>query len=470
VKREHEQAAAQAMSGDLTQGPILRTLLVFSIPTLFANLLQTMGSTINTIWVGQLLGQSALAATVNANIVVFLAFAAVYGFGMATTVMVGQHFGARHLDAARRTFGSGVGFCTAAALVGAVLGWFFADRVLRLLSTPESIQADALAYLQVSFLSMPFTTAAMIISMGLRGAGDAKTPLYAMIITTILGIALNPLLILGLGPMPELGIAGSALANALAALGGAVAMVAWAYWKDLPLRLKGRELVYLIPRSDELRYVLVKGLPMGAQMLIATAAAVIMVGFVNREGMVTAAAYGAVIQMWNFIQMPAFAISTAISAMVAQNIGAALHDRVGRITTVGILANTAITLGLTVGLILFDRPMLALFLGNSQETIEIAAHIQLVATWSWVFAGVMMVVSGTMRSYGVVVLPLVIMIISQYAARIGFYHLTYPTLGVDAIWWSYNFSALVAMVLTWLAYLHGPWRKSQIPAAALSTS
>lgn len=463
----HEQAAAQAMRGDLTQGPILRTLLVFSIPTLFSNVLQTLGGTINTIWVGQLLGQGALAATVNANMVVFLAFAAVYGFGMATTVKVGQHFGARHVDAARLSFGTGVGFCTMAAVVWAVAGWFSADWMLRILSTPASIHADALAYLQVSFLSMPFSTASMMVSMGLRGAGDAKSPLYAMIITTILAIVLNPLLILGTGPFPQMGIAGSALANALAALGGAVTMIAWAYWRDLPLRLKGRELAYLIPRSEELKFVVTKGLPMGAQMLITTAASLIMIGFVNREGMATTAGFGALMQVWNYIQMPAFAISMAVSAMVAQSIGAGQHERVGQVTTVGVVANSVITIGIAVILLAFDRPLFALFLGNAEDTILIAEHIQLIATWSWVFTGVMMVMGGTMRSYGVVMLPLGIMIVSQYAARIGFYYLFYDALGADAIWWAYNFSSLVAMVLTWAAYRHGPWRKTSIPANPL---
>lgn len=466
-KPGREQAAAQTMRGDLTQGPILRTLLIFSIPTMFANVLQTLGGTINTIWVGQLLGQGALAATVNANMVVFLAFAAVYGFGMATTVKVGQHFGARHLDAARMSFGSGIGFCTAAAIIWAVAGWFFADPMLRLLSTPASIHAEAMAYLKVSFLSMPFSTVSMMVAMGLRGSGDAKTPLYAMIIATILGIVLNPLLILGLGPFPQMGIAGSALANALAALGGAVAMIGWAYWRDLPLRLKGHELAYLFPRSDELRYVVSKGLPMGAQMLVTTAASLIMIGFVNREGMVTAAGFGAVMQVWNYIQMPAFAISMAVSAMVAQNIGAAQHERVGQITTIGVLANTVITVGMTVILLAFDGPLFALFLGDAKGTIPVAAHIQLIATWSWVFTGIMMVMSGTMRSYGVVVLPLIIMIISQYVVRIGFYYFAYDSLGADAIWWAYNFSSLVAMVLTWAAYRHGHWRKTSIPATPL---
>lgn len=464
-KPGHEQAAAQLQRGDLTQGPILRTLIVFAVPTLFANALQTLGQTINTIWVGQLLGQEALAATVNANMVLFLAFALVFGFGMATTVKVGQHFGARHLDHARLTFGNGVGFCTALSVVGAVAGWIFADPLLRLLSTPPSVQAPALDYLRVSFLSLPFSTASLMISMGLRGSGDPKSPLQAMIVSTVLTIVLNPVLILGMGPAPELGIAGSALANAIAAAAGAVYMVVSGYVRDLPLRLKGPELAYLIPRGGELGFILTKGLPMGAQMLIATAAGVIMIGFVNREGIVTAAAYGAVMQVWTYIQMPAFAFSTAVSAMVAQNVGAGQHQRVGSVNDIGVVVTTLVTTGLTVLLLLLDRPLFALFLGDAAETIEMAGKIQLISTWSWVLTGAMMIYSGTMRSYGVVVLPLIIMIISQFGVRIGFYLAFYDRLGADAIWWAFVFSAGVSLVLSWLAYRFAPWRSEKIGAS-----
>lgn len=452
----------KARFGDLTQGPILRTLLMFSIPTMFANVLQTIGGTVNTIWVGQLLGEGALAATSNANMVVFLAFATVFGFGTATTVKVGQYFGARDIDGARRTFGTGTGFSVALATVGSILGWIYADPLLRLLATPPAVHDLALPYIRVSFLGMPFATLSMMVSMGLRGAGDAKSPLYAMILTTILGIIINPLLILGIGPFPKLGIAGSALANALAAALGAAAMIGWAYWRDLPLRLKGRELAYLLPLKDELRFVLGKGVPMGAQMLIMSAASVIMFGLVNREGLLTAAAFGAVLQIWNYIQMPAFSISTGVSAMVAQNVGAGQHQRVGRITTIGVAVNSVITVVLTVLLLLLDAPLLGLFLGQDSGGIPIAERIQLLATWSWILTGVMMVVSGTLRSYGVVMLPLIIMVISQYGARIGFYELTYDRLGADALWWSYTFSSAVSFALTWLLYRYGGWRKVHI--------
>ncbi len=447
------------MRGDLTQGPILRTLMVFSVPSLLANLLQTMGGTINMIWVGQLLGDGALAATANANIVIFLAFAFVFGFGMAATVKVGTYFGARDIDGARRVFGTGTGFCAGMALTAAVFGWFFADPLLRVLATPEAIHEPALAYIKVSFLSMPFSTVGMMVSMGMRGAGDARTPFYAMIVSTVLGISLNPLFILGWGPIPAMGIAGSALANVVASLGSALLMIFWAYWKDLPLRLRGRELAYLIPMRAELNYILAKGLPQGAQMLINSSAGVVMVGLVNREGMLTTAAYGAVLQIWSYIQMPSFAISMAVSAMVAQNVGAGHHERVGEITKLGVFANSAVTLFLTVLVLALDQPLFALFLGTGSGAIPIAEHLQMLSTWSWVLSGVMMIMLGTMRAYGVVIVPLIIMFVSQYLARLGFYYAFYPAFGADALWWSYPFGSAISVLMTWYAYSRGAWRK-----------
>ena len=456
-------AAPQAMKGDLTQGPILRTLLMFSVPMLVSNVLQTLNGSINTIWVGRLLGESALAATANANIVMFLLFAAVFGFGMATTVRVGHFFGARDIDAARRTFGAGVGLCLVLAIAGGLLGWLYSPALLHALSTPEASLAEALAYMRVIFITMPFGTISMMIGMGLRGAGDSKTPLYAMILTVVLDIGLNPLLIVGLGPVPALGIAGSAAASAVANFGGVILMLVTIYRKDLILRLRGAEWRYLVPDGPDLRYVLGKGLPMGASMLIMSAAALIMMGFVNREGLNAAAAYGASLQVWNYLQMPAFAISSAVSAIVAQNLGAGHHERIGEATRVGMIANLVMTATLAALIVLFDHPLLALFLGSDSPALPIAEHIQLVTTWSFVVMGVMMVLGGTMRAYGVVVMPLIVMVISLFPGRIGFYYLAYPHIGSEAVWWASPVGTVISAALTWAYYASGRWRK---PGAA----
>jgi putative MATE family efflux protein len=453
-------AATPRLRGDLTQGPILRTLVMFSIPAFIANMLQTIGGSINAIWVAQLLGESAVAATANANMILFLMFGTIFGFGMATTIKVGQHFGAKNLIASRRSFGSGIGFCTMLSVVVAILGAIYAEPVLRLMATPPEVMAQALAYLRIVFMTLPFTTVSLMVSTGLRGAGDATTPMLSMIISVVIGILLNPVLIAGFGPIPALGIAGSAIAGAIGALVGAVVMIATIYAKDLPLRLRGRELGFLFPNRDELAFMVGKGLPMGAQTLLSTAAGLVMLGLVNREGMMATAAYGASLQLWNYIQMPAFAVGTAVSTMVAQNVGAGQHDRVGRITGAGLWVTSAVTVTLTALMLAADRPLLGLFLGDSESpAVELGRHIQFICTWSFVLMGVMMVLFSTMRSYGAVITPLIIMFIALYPVRIGFYYLAYPLIGADALWWSYPVSSLIAALLSIGFYRWGRWRR-----------
>jgi putative MATE family efflux protein len=468
AEAQAEQAEAQAkqdgarhgpaLKGDLTKGPILRTLLVFSVPLLISNVLQTLNGSVNAIWVGRLLGESALAATANANIVMFLVFAAVFGFGMATTVRVGQHFGKRDLDAARRTFGTGLGFCIGISLATGVIGWFGTDALLDALSTPEASHLDALAYLRVIFITLPLATVNMMISMGMRGAGDSKTPLYAMILAVVLDIAFNPLLIIGVGPLPTLGVAGSAIATAVANTAGMLLQIWVIYRRDLPLRLRGAELGYLRPRGADLRYVLAKGLPMGAQMLIVSSAGLIMISLVNEQGLNAAAAYGASLQLWNYLQMPAFAIGSAVSAMVAQSLGAGDHTRVAKVTMTGMGTNMVMMVVLAALIVGFDRPLLALFLGGASPAMPIAEHIQLICTASFVIVSITMILTGTMRAYGAVVAPLVILFLGLYPGRLGFYALAVGWLGHDAVWWAYPVGSALTVALTLGYYRFGNWR------------
>jgi putative MATE family efflux protein len=453
--------------GDLTSGPILRTLVAFAVPALIGNMLQTINGSINAVWVGQLLGENAVAATANATMIMFLMFGTVFGFGMATTISVGRHFGAGHIDAARRSFGGGIGFCMGLAIVIAVLGWLYADHVLQLMSTPPAIRGEAMSYLRITFASMPFTTVALMVGMGLRGAGDAKTPLYSSILGMIVDVTLNPFLIRGIGPFPQMGIAGSAVSGAIAAVVSMSANVIMLYARNLPLRLRGRELVYLLPGPAVVRYMLTKGLPMGGQMLMTTAAGLMFLGLVNREGVLATAAYGASLQLWNYIQMPAMAVGQAISTMVAQNIGARRHDRVSAITRTGLAVTLLFTSALAVPVLVFDRPVLSLFLGAGSPAVPLARHIQMVCTWSFILSGVMMVLFATMRAYGSVLVPLVVMFVAMYPVRFGFYLVALPWLGADAVWWAYPAGSAASVTLALLAWKHGPWRKAR---AALMAS
>lgn len=452
-------ASSSAYKHDLTRGPIGPTLLAFAMPTLASNILQSLNGSINSIWVGRFLGESALAATSNANIIMFLMFSAVFGFGMAATILIGQSVGRHDIEAARRAFGSAMGLVVGGSIVIAVLGWLFAPQILHLLATPGEAQNMARDYLRVIFLGLPFSMLGVLIQMSLRGTGDSITPLWFMVLSVVIDSSLNPLLIDGIGPFPKMGIAGSATATLIAGLVSSLGLVVYVYWRDLPIRLRGHELNYMIPEAALVRTIVSKGLPMGAQMLVMSSAGLAMVGLVNRLGVETAAAYAVSQQLWTYIQMPAMAIGVAVSSMAAQNIGAGKWERVGAITRSGVIYNTIITLVVILAIILFDRPVMALFISSSSPAIPIARHIQLLASWTFLLFGATMVLFSTVRANGATIPPLIILAIAFYPVRIGIALGGQPYLGPDALWLAFPIGSLVSLSLATLYYRYGHWRE-----------
>lgn len=443
---------------DLTTGPIGATLLAFALPTFASNILQSLNGSINSIWVGRFLGEGALAATSNANIIMFLMFSLVFGFGMAATILIGQSVGRGDIEAARRAFGSAMGLVVGGAVAISLAGWVFAPGILHLLATPAEAQPLALAYLRVIFLGLPLSMLGVLVQMGLRGTGDSVTPLWFMVLSVVVDASLNPLLIAGIGPFPKMGIAGSATATLIAAVVSTLGLIAYVYARDLPIRLRGTELRYVLPSRALVRTIVAKGLPMGAQMLVMSTAGLAMVGLINRLGVETAAAYAVSQQLWTYIQMPAMAIGVAVSSMAAQNIGAGRWDRVDAITWAGIRYNTIVTVVVIGAIILFDRPVMALFIGADSPAIPIARHIQLISSWTFVLFGASMVFFATVRANGATLAPLIILTVAMFPVRIGFALAARPIMGGDAIWWSFPISSVVSLALAIWFYRRGTWR------------
>lgn len=449
-----------AMKTDLTTGPIHSTLLLFALPTLASSVLQSANGSIDAVWVGHLLGENALAATTNGNLVMFLLTAFIFGFGMAATILIGQSVGRKDIVAAREVFGTALGAFVPVSIVIALIGWLLAPQVLGLLGTAPEITPLARAYLQITFLAMPAILTQTMLMMSLRGSGDSITPLLFMGVAVVLDVVLNPVFILGIGPFPALGIGGSALATATANYVSLVAMVAYIYRRDLPLRLRGAEYNFLRPRPAILRLMFVKGLPMGLQMIVVSSSMLTMMTLINRQGVDTTAAFGATQQLWTYVQMPAMALGAAVSAMAAQNIGAGLWDRTAQITRSGIVFNILLTGGLVLVLYVADTQALSLFLGRDSAAVPIGRHINDLATWGFVAFGVSMVIFGTIRANGQVWPPLIILFISMYPVRIGFAFGFQTMLGIDALWLSFPVAMTSTMLMATALYLHGGWKRA----------
>jgi putative MATE family efflux protein len=459
-----QAAKARGPRGDLTQGSIGPTLLKFALPTLASSILQSLNGTVNAIWVGRLLGEGALAATSNANMVMFLLTAFVFGFGMASTILIGQYWGRKDVDEARRIFGTAMGGFTIVTILIGIAGYFLAGSILHLLGTPGDAAKLALDYLQVIFLAMPALLLLTLMMMALRGAGDSLTPLWFMIVAVVLDSGLNPFFIRGFGPIPAMGIAGSAMSTLIGNYVSFFGLIIYTYARDLPLRLRGTELGYLVPRPAILKTIIVKGFPMGLQMVVISLSALALIGIVNKQGVDTTAAFGVAMQLWTYVQMPAMAIGAAVSAMSAQNIGARLWDRVGAITRNGIILSLLITGGLIVLMTLADRTVLALFMGSNSPALPIARHIHLLATWNFLLFGITMVLFATVRANGAVWAPLIILAVGLIPVRFGWIFATQHSLGADSIWLSFPVSSFANVALAILYYRYGNWRKAQLRA------
>ena len=217
------------LSRTLIEGSLSRGLVLFALPILCGNVLQTVNGSINSVWVGQYLGEASLAATSNANSVMFLLLGGVFGLSMAATILVGQNIGAGQVFEAKRVVGTSATFFAVLSVAMSAAGWLESPRLLAAMSTPAASIPLATAYMRVIFLALPFMYMYAFVMAVLRGAGDSKTPFYFLVLSVGLDIALNPLFIFGLGPIPALGIAGSALATFVAQAVSLIALIASLY-------------------------------------------------------------------------------------------------------------------------------------------------------------------------------------------------------------------------------------------------
>jgi putative MATE family efflux protein len=454
----------------LTEGSISRGLLQFALPILFANVLQSLNGSINSIWVGRFLGEAALTATSIANTVMFLLIGAAFGIAMAATILIGQSIGAKDMVEAKRVVGTSATFFGGISVAMAITGLVICEPLLLAMRTPADSLPLAIAYMRVIFLALPCLYMYAFVMAVLRGAGDSKTPFYFMLLSVVIDIGLNPVFIFGLGPIPRLGIAGSALATFVSQAVSLTAMILHLYRRRHLLVLHKDELRMLRLNWTVVGTLVKKGIPMSAQMLVLSLSGVLMVSIVNHFGVDTAAAFGASLQLWNYIQMPAFAVGMAVSAMAAQNVGARKWDRVASIARVGVVYALLLTGSVITVLEILNTRAYALFLPVGSAAMEAAVHINRIATPSFVFFGITLVLFGVVRATGAVMAPLITLTISLLAVRVPLAEAFIDRWGANSVWWSFPLSSAFAATLAVLYYKYGGWRSAHMESVPVQSA
>jgi putative MATE family efflux protein len=456
----------EARANVFTDGPVTRTLILFSLPVLGGNLLQSLNGSINQFWVSRLLGISAITAIGNAHIVMMLMVGLVFGIAMAANILIAQATGARNHLLVKHIAGTSATFFGLLSLMVAAIGYAFCPVILQLLGTPADAMREATIYLRIIFLAVPFLYFFAFLQMAQRGVGDARTPFWFMGLAVILDILLNPLLIRGFGPLPAMGIAGSASASFIAQGIALFCLILFLYRQKSPLALGRGEAHFFRPDRLIWRSLVTRGMPMGLQILVMSGGALVVMGFVNRLGTDTVAAYTAASQVWGYVQMPAMAIGASVSAMAAQNIGAQQWSRLDHIAWAGVGTSLAATGLIALFIFLLGDAAFALFLPPGSAAVGIAVHINRIAIWGFVLFSISFALSAVVRSAGAVYVPLLILIVAILLIRLPFAAALLPYWQGNAIWWSLPFGTVIATLLIMAYYLSGRWRQGQMLSGA----
>ncbi|MGE0801232.1 MAG: MATE family efflux transporter [Lautropia sp.] len=425
-----------------------------------ANILQGLSGSVNGIYIGQMLGTQALAAVAGMFPIVFFFISLIIGLGAGASVLIGQAWGAREPERVKAIAGTALTVGALIGLAAAVPGMLFAREILQLLGTPPEVLADALAYMRVMMFTMPVLMVFILFTQLLRGVGDTVTPLLALIVSTVVGLALTPALIRGWLGLPTLGVVSAAVAGLVSYAIALGFLVAWLGRRSHALAIDATLLRALRIDGRLLAATLRIGIPTSVQMVVISLAELVILGLVNAYGASATAAYGAVNQIVNYVQFPALSIAITASILGAQSIGAGRSDRLGAIVRTGLGMTLAITGGLVlIGYLLSDY-LLGWFITDA-PTHATAERLLYLMLWSNLVFGCQAVIAGVMRASGTVLVPTAISIASILLVQLPAARLLSGYFGLDGVWMSYPVVFCVMLVLQ-TAFYRLVWRYRKI--------
>ena len=388
---------------DLTTGPIIQKLLRFALPLLLGTLVQQLYSTVDLIFVGNVIDKTASAAIGASTLLITCLIGFFGGLAVGAGVVIAQSWGLR------RAIGNTAALALAGGVVLALLGWLLAPGYLRLIRTPEEIRANAEAYLRIYFLSLPSIVAYNFGAGMLRALGDSKNPLLAQLVGGLVNVAADWLLLRVLAN----GVVGVAWAS-LFSQTVAAALVARKLCRldnAFALRLRG---IHFDPAL--LKKTVAIGLPAGAQALVITLSNVVVQAHINAFGAEAIAAFTAYFKVELIIYLPIMALGQAIMTFSGQNCGAGQFARIRRGTRDCLLISLGLTAILSAVSLLFGGALFRLFI-KEPSVIALGRRIIAVTFPYYVLYPVHQILGDSLRGQGKTKVPMLIVLLNLCLIR-----------------------------------------------------
>ncbi len=382
------------MENNLTSGSVFKNIVYFSLPYLLSYFLQTLYGMADLFIIGRFHGVDSITAVSVGSQVMHMLTVMIVGLAMGSTVMIGQAVGAKRIKEAAETTGNTVTLFLFVSIAATILLLAFVKPIVGIMSTPAEAVEGTGSYLTICFLGIPFITAYNIISSVFRGLGDSRSPMYLIAVACAANIALDYLFIGAL----HLGPAGAALGTVLSQTVSVIVALTVMFKRKTGLALQKNDLK---PKRSILEKILKIGIPVALQDGFIQVSFIIVTVIVNRRGISDAAAVGIVEKIIGMLFLVPSSMLSAVSALSAQNIGAAKHGRALLTLRYGIMIAAGFGMIATAVIQFSAEPVIGIFTREKDmEVILLGSQYIRGYIWDCIFAGVHFCFSGYFCAYG----------------------------------------------------------------------
>ena len=441
---------------DLSLGNETKLIFRFAIPMLVGNVFQQLYNVVDSVIVGKFIGKAALAAVGTSFPIIFMLISFIIGITMGFTVVVSQYFGAKDMDQVKKAINTLYIFLFFASLLLSVTGILLSGTIFRMIGLSPEVIPQAKLFLDIYLAGIIFLFGFNGTSAILRGLGDSRTPLYFLIISVVVNIILDIIFIVGFG----WGVGSAAFATIISEAGAFFTLVLYLNRYHKIVRFSFTDLKF---DKEIFRKSIRIGLPTGFQQTFVALGMLALYGIVNRFGLDTNAAFSVAARIDNFAAMPAMSFAIALSTFVGQNLGANKPERVKRGFHTTLFMTTIITLITSLVTVFFGEFLMKMFTDDPQ-VIEIGKKYLVIVGAFYILFSSMFIVGGVMRGAGDTLIPMFITLFALWVIRIPLAYLLSQQswLGVYGIWWSIPIGWATGLMLSYLYYLSGRWKKKAV--------